>query len=131
MSADSKAAAADADGRPSGSTRLLRIFVVLVFVIAVGYVVQAMSDDPDNKRFALLSAAIFAGSSIVLAVLTKLVWGMSVALPVRLVLALVLAYHALFGPAMMVHLIRAKSNSNDDFVMRAWPHVVRAIDALE
>lgn len=131
MSADSKTKSPSAEGRPSGSTRLLRMFVVLVFVIAVGYVVQSISDDPSNKRFALLSAAIFAGSSIALAVLTKLAWGMGVPFVVRVVLTAILAYHALFGPAMMVHQIRSSTHSNDDFVPRAWPHVVAAINSLE
>jgi fatty-acid desaturase len=107
------------------------MFVVLVFVIAVGYVVQAMIDDPANKRFALLTAAIFTGSSIALAVLAKLAWGMGAPFVVRGVLTVILAYHALFGPAMMVHQIRSNSFSNDDFVLRAWPHVVHAINSLE
>jgi hypothetical protein len=107
------------------------MFVVLVFVIAVGYFVQAMSDDPANKRFALLTAAIFAGSSIALAVLAKLAWGMGAPVILRAVLTALLAYHALFGPAMMVHQLRSSTSSNDDFVLRAWPHVVRAINSLE
>jgi quinol-cytochrome oxidoreductase complex cytochrome b subunit len=110
------------------------MFVVLVFVIAVGYADQSISDDPANKRFVLVSAAIFAGSSIALAVLARLVWGRAWPFVVRGVLTVLLAYHALFGPAMMVFLIRDASSPEDpesDFIERGWPHVIAAINSPE
>lgn len=128
--------AAEANGqilqkRPTIPARLLRMFVILTLVLAAGYVVHASNEQPNDLTYFALTAAIFAGSSIVLAVLAKLTWGMRAPFAVRIVLTVVLAYHALFGPAMMVHEIRSSTHSNTDFVLRAWPHVIAAINSLE
>ncbi len=128
--------AAEANGqilqsRPTIPSRLLRMFVILTLVIAAGYVVHASGEQSHDLSYFALTAAIFAGASIVLAVLAKVTWGMRAPIAVRIVLTAVLAYHALFGPAMLVQQIRSSTSGNDDFVQRVWPHVIGAINSLE
>lgn len=128
--------AAEANGqilqnRPTIPARALRMFVILTLVLAAGYVVHASGEQPNNLTYFAITAAIFAGASIVLAVLAKVTWGMRAPTGVRVVLTAVLAYHALFGPAMLVQQIRSSTDGNEDFVQHAWPHVVAAINSLE
>lgn len=128
--------AAEANGRilrarPTIPARLLRMFVILTIVLAAGYVVHSTNERPHNLEFHAITAAILVLASVALAALAKRTWGMRAPVGVRAVLTLVLAYHALFGPAMLVYEIRSQSTSNDDFVMRAWPHVIYAINSLE
>lgn len=117
--------------RPALATRLLRMFVVLVLVLGAGFVVEADSASPGNLRYFSLTAAIFAGTSIALAVVAKLAWGMRAPRPVRAVIVVVLVYHALFGPALFIEQVRASSSADTSFVSRTWPHVVYGIDSLE
>lgn len=117
--------------RPAPAARLLRSFVILALVLYAGYLVRTISDDGRNWRPHLAIGAFLAGSSIGLAWLAKLAWTRIAAPAARLVATLGLAYHALFGVAMLVHRIRTEVTSNDDLVMRLWPHVVYFINSFE
>jgi succinate dehydrogenase hydrophobic anchor subunit len=125
------AAANTAAAVPGAPARLLRSFTILTLVLYAGYLVRTISDAPHNAAPHVVIGAMFAGSSIALAWLAQRAWTAPFQKGLRVVLVLVLAYHALFGVAMLVHRIRSESTSNQDFVMRLWPHVVGAINSLE
>lgn len=120
-----------ASPRPTGAARVFRSFTILVIVLYVAYLVRTISDEQHAWEFHLKVGAIFAGSAVVLAWLAKLAWTKVEQPVVRFLLALVLAYHALFGPAMMLDRVAKESVSNDDLVIRVWPHVIHAINSFE
>jgi hypothetical protein len=117
--------------RPTGSARLLRSFTILVLVLYAAYLVRTISDDALGWRSHGLVGVILAGSLLVLASLAKLAWTRIRNPALRALFAAVVAYHALFGVAMLVDRIVDGVTSNDDLVIRVWPHVVHAIDSLE
>jgi len=116
---------------PTVPARLFRSFVILTLVLYAGYLVRTTSDSSQGFQTHLLIGGLLAASSILFAWLAKLAWGMQTSLLVRVVLAAALGYHALFGVVMLVSRIRSESTSNDDLVMKLWPHVVHFINSLE
>lgn len=116
---------------PTVPARLFRSFVILTLVLYVGYLVRTTSDSSPNFQAHLLVGGILAALSILFAWLAKLAWGMQTSLLVRAVLVAALVYHALFGVVMLVTRIRDDATSNDDLVMKLWPHVVHFVDSFE
>ncbi len=51
--------------------------------------------------------------------------------PLVWLLAAVVGYHALFGPAMLLHVLTHRATRNDDLALRAWPHVIHWINRFE
>jgi len=43
----------------------------------------------------------------------------------------VVGYHALFGPAMLLHFLTRDATRNDDLALRTWPHVIHWINSFE
>lgn len=51
--------------------------------------------------------------------------------PLLLVAVAVVGYHALFGPAMLLHDLTRAATRNDDLALRAYPHLIAWIDRFE
>lgn len=117
--------------RTSAARRVARTFTIAVVLVAFAYAVRFALSDRTNAIPHAAVALILGGASIALAWLAvAIARGMRPGF-VRHLLVLVVAYHALFGPALMLQRLFDPVSRNDDLVPRAWPHVVHAIDSLE
>lgn len=120
-----------ARGKKSGASTLLRAFVLIVVVLYAGYFVRASMDDGHNWVAHLVVGGILAAWSVLVAWIAKLVWSSNLNALVRSLVTAGIVYHALFGVAMLATRMVSSVSRNDDFVMRAWPHLVRAINSFE
>lgn len=108
-----------------------RCFALVSIAIAAAFVVASGLRASNGWHNGATRAAVLLAPSLALG--WAACWLMRREWPalVRWPLALVLGYHALFGPALMLALAIDPATRNDDLVLRAWPHVVHAIDSLE
>ena len=127
------ATSADSSGttRTSNSKRILRGFVVVVLCVYAAYLLRTITSEPHNGRQFLLIGAMLSALSIVLAWLARLAWTKVTVAIVRYALVIVLAYHALFGPMLMLRRVMTDVSSNGDLAIVLWPHVVHFINSFE
>jgi hypothetical protein len=118
-------------GRSFDADRGKRVFGVIVICLFAGYLARTIAHEPHNWRQFLVIGGMLACASIALSWLAWLSWTKIRFAPVRYTLAIVLAWHALFGPAMMLHRIVTHVSTNQDLAHMLWPHVIHWIDALE
>jgi hypothetical protein len=71
------------------------------------------------------------GWSVLLGWLTFRAAASKLPLPLAWLLTTVLGYHALFGPAMLLHFVTHSATRTDDLALRIWPHIVHWIDSFE
>lgn len=109
----------------------LRAFLGLVGGLLIGYWVRTISADPHNAFPHAVIGALLASSSALLAWLAKLAWFKLHSLGPRVVLTLVLAYHAGFGVLMLGQRVVSSTTSNEDPVMVWYPHIVHWINSYE
>ena len=120
-----------AAARTASRGRVLWLWFGLVVALALAYVVAQTVRTSTSVRPHALVAAILAGPALVLGWLAWLVARTELPGVVRLVVAAALGYHALFGPSMLLTRTLREASSNDELVMRAWPHVVHWINSFE
>lgn len=118
-------------GRAPAAWRIARFVSLVVVLIAIGHVARFSATDRPNVVPQTYVALMLGGSSIALTWLAAWIARQVRASILRVVLVLVVGYHALFGAALMVQRTANSVSRNDDFVNRLWPHVVHAIDRLE
>ena len=95
----------------------------VVIVLALGVAV--------SRRAPLPITAFLLAWSVLLGGLAFLLATSKLFRPLAWVLAGVIGYHALFGPAMLLHCLTHESTRNDDLALRLWPHVVHWINSFE
>jgi hypothetical protein len=117
--------------QPQAFGRPLRWFCALCLLCAFAHVVRRGFDVPGAWRNAALLASVLVTPALACAWLAQLAWRSRLPELLRWILSLSLVYHALFGPALLLALAIEPVTRNDDFVLRLWPHVVRAINSLE
>lgn len=108
-----------------------RWFALVSVAIAVAFVVASGLREQRGWSEGSTLAAVLLVPSLALGLLAC--WCARRPWPalVRWPLALVLGYHALFGPALLLGLAIDPVTSNDDFALRTWPHVVHWINSFE
>ena len=121
----------DAAARSGLRGELFALWVLVVVVLAAAYVAAQTMRSSANVLPHVSVAGILAGAALALAWVAAAVHGSRLPRALRLALVVVLGYHALFGPALLLTRALREASSNDELVMRVWPHVVHAINALE
>lgn len=112
-------------------TRVWRAFALVVAGLFAGYLARTIAAEPRNWLACTLIGGLFACSAFALAWLARLAWLRIRAPGTRWLVTSLLAWHALFGVVMLAQRIRTDVSSNDDLAPTLWPHIVRAINALE
>lgn len=115
----------------SGATRAFWVFGALTAAVGTAFVVRAAFDARASLLPQLCVALLLAAVSLGLALAALLVHRSPLPALARHFVALVLAYHALFGPVLLVSRAVRPTSRNDDLVAQVWPHVIGAINALE
>lgn len=121
----------DSPDRSARSLGAWRWFALVSIALAVAFVVASGLRASNGWRNGTATAALLLVPSLALGWLACWIARRSWPALVRWPLALVLGYHALFGPALMLAWTIEPVTRNDDLYMRLWPHVVHAINSFE
>ena len=105
-------------------------FAALVAAASIAVVARGAVSGPSWTSSAAV-VAILGGIAVLLAWIAGRVHRTRLPCLPRGAIVLALAYHACFGPALMLTRAIEPVSRNDDLCMRLWPHVVHAINSFE
>lgn len=103
--------------------RAWRVYLSVVVLLALGVALSG--------RVILPFSLFLVAWSVLLGWPTLRVMSSNLPRPCVWLIVAVVGYHALFGPAMLLHFLTHKASRNDDLALRVWPHVVHWINSFE
>ena len=120
------------DSRTPARRRIDRAFLVFA-VVTIGLALAHIVVLRIRKgHFGWITLApILGGAGLLLGFAAWRIARGRLPLPVRGPLALVVAYHACFGPAMLLYSLTTPVGRNGDLIPSLFPHVVRWINSFE
>ncbi len=107
---------------------LFRSFCLLTLMLVAAIVARGYITGGDTLAIPMTSLGILG---VMVAGIALLVVQLPRPTFMRRLLLAAVAYHALFAPAFLVHVLVNDATRSDDLVIRAYPHVVEFIDSFE
>ena len=109
--------------------RLRLTYWIVLALLSLGAAVKVVVGEANQGHLAVV--ALLTGVGALLGWLTFRIAASRMREPIKTVLAVVVGYHALFGPVMLAYILSVDASRNDDLALQLYPHVIEFINSFE